>query len=225
MMEKLYRRFDILSYKRLLKMQSQKKKEFFDVDGCGLEIEIAVNYEYRCRKYIATGLKKLKEAVGNYGKFVPDRTIGSDLNVEIVLVPLDQYHLEQLLKSIKEIVNFYENFSFDENCGVHANFRADDSLKRCFYDVLLNGYDSDRFLHNKYKTDFMATASGPDGVMCYDEYIDFQKCVSSKYAGVNFLKNKLVEIRTLDMNWENIVYVIGLYERAKALLYEKNEAV
>lgn len=224
-MEGIYRKRDLFKYKRMLNFKNSKKKEFFDVDGCGLEIEIAMTYEYRCRKYIETGLAKLKEAVGDYGKFVADRSIGSDLNIEIVLVPLDTVRLREVFSAIKEVVDYYDNLMFDENCGVHANFRADDALKRCFYEVLLSGYDSKRFRHSKYKTDFIENAVREDRTLTYDEYIDFQKRVSAKYAGVNFLKEKLVEIRTLDLNFDNIEYVIGLYDRARDLLFAGNEAV
>jgi hypothetical protein len=200
-------------------MQDDDKKEFFDMDGCGLEIEFGVFYERRCRTYIETGLRKMKELVGKHGKFVPDMTIGQDFNVEIVLLPLGKEPLQQLFMEIKSIIDFYENFLFDENCGIHANFRADDNLKRAFYGVLVNGgYDSSRFIHSKYKMDFMDIVRKADGdLMTYDEYIDFQNRIGAKYAGVNFLKNNLVEFRTLDLNWDDIEYVYDLYERAKQL--------
>ena len=208
--------FDLLRYKRLLNMQNDDTKEFFNVDGCGLEIEFGVYYEKRCRHYIENGLKMLKTAVGRNGKFVPDMTIGSDLNVEIVLNPFEKCELGTLFHTIKEIIDFYENFVFDDNCGVHANFRADDELKRTFYDALVSMYDSDRFIHSKYKTNFLDIVKREDdSCMCYDEYIDFQKSVSGKYAGINFLKENLVEFRTLDLNWDDIEYVIDVYENAK----------
>lgn len=210
---------DIMRYKRLLKMQSDDVKEYFDVEGCGLEIEFGISYERRCRHYIETGLKKMIDAVGSYGKFVPDETIGHDLNVEIVLIPLENQILKELFLSIKGIIDYYENFVFDDHCGIHANFRASEGLKRSFYQVLVDGgYDADRFSHSKYKTDFMDIAlMHNDKVMSYDEYVGHQNRISAKYAGVNFLKKNLIEFRTLDLGWENVEYVIGLYEKAKQL--------
>ncbi len=75
-------------YKQILKMKKAGVKELFDLDGCWLEIEFGVFYERRCRSYIATGLRKMVGVVGAHGKFVPDMTIGRDLNVEIVLRPM-----------------------------------------------------------------------------------------------------------------------------------------
>jgi len=220
--ERLIQRRDERLYKRILKMKSDDVKEFFNRDGCGLEIEFGVNYERRCRSYIETGLRKMKDTVGNYGKFVPDMSIGHDFNVEIVLVPLLKEPLKRLFFEIKSIIDFYENFLFDENCGIHANFRADEKLKRTFYSVLVNGgYDSARFIHSKYKMDFMDIVRKPSGeLMSYDEYFTHQNRVSAKYAGVNFLKDRLVEFRTLDFNWDDIDYVYDLYERAKLICEE-----
>lgn len=224
--ENYYKAIDLRRYKKLLKMQDQHKKEFFDVDGCGIEIEFGVVYEYRCRKYVETGLKKIKDAVGNYGKFVPDRSIGRDLDVEIVLIPLEKQMLKGLFLEIQEIIEYYENFIFDDFCGIHANFRASDALKRYFYEVLVSGgYDSSRFSHTKYKTDFMDIVRKKDGTQrSYDEYVTHQKNISAKYAGVNFLKDNLVEFRTLDLNWDDIEYVIDLFEEAKRQFFEREIA-
>ncbi len=212
-------KLDVKKYKKILQMVSDDDKEFFQSDGCGLEIEFGMQYERRCRYYIATGMRKIKAIVGNNGKFVPDMTIGNDLNVEIVLVPLMKEPLKKLFLEIKSVLDFYENFVFDSNCGIHANFRANDKLKRAFYSVLVNGgYDSSRFIHSKYKMDFMNIARKAKGeLMTYDEYISFQNRVSAKYAGVNFLKDELVEFRTLNLNWDDIAYVYDLYEKAKQL--------
>jgi hypothetical protein len=233
--DRLIMAWDMIRYRHVLKMSNDNKKEFYDLDGCGLEIEFGVFYERRCRTYIETGLRKIKERVGEFGKFVPDMTIGQDLNVEIVLVPLLKEPLGRLFSEIKEIIDYYENFRFDENCGVHANFRADANLKHAFYQVLVNGgYDSSRFIHSKYKKDLMDIAAKPSGdVMTYYEYVDHQKRVSAKYAGVNFLKDHLVEFRTLDLNWDDIAYVYDLYELAKRIndshavidLFPKRDAV
>ena len=216
--EKLLRRWDLFYYKRLLKFKDDDKKDFFNKKGCGLEIEFGVKYERRCRWYIKTGLKKIKAVVGNKGKFVPDMTIGKDLNVEIVLNPLEKEELRELFFEIKEVIDFYENFVFDEHCGIHANFLADEELKEKFYDRLVNGgYDSKRFTHSKYKTDFMDIVFLEDGgVRDYKGYLDYQNRVAAKYAGVNFLKKNLVEFRTLDLKWDDIEYIINLYEEVES---------
>ena len=218
----LVQKWDAKRYKRILKMESDEVKVFYDLDGCGLEIEFGVLYERRCRSYIETGLRKMKALVGNYGKFVPDMSIGHDLNVEIVLVPLQKEPLRMLFTEIKNIIDFYENFAFDENCGIHANFRADEKLKRTFYGVLANGgYDTSRFIHSKYKMNFMDIVRKPTGdLMQYEDYVAYQNRISAKYAGVNFLKDRLVEFRTLDLNWDDIAYVYDLYERAKHICNE-----
>ena len=213
----LLKKKDLHRYSRILRMQNRHKKEFFDKDGCGLEIEFGVEYEQRCRVYIETGLRKLKAHVGQHGKFTTDPSIGSFLDVEIVLKPYDREKLKPLFDGIVDIIGFYENFVFNENCGVHANFRADDALKESFYNVLVDGrYDSERFSHSKYKADFMKTVTAPDGtIRSYTDYIKHQNTVGAKYCGVNFLKEHLVEVRTLNLSWEDICFFWDAYDEAK----------
>ena len=185
-----------------------------------------MEYEARCRVYIATGLQKLKAFVGERGKFVTDDSIGKFLNVEIVLRPFEREELEPVFSGITSILGFYENFVFDENCGLHANFRADDALKERFYRLLSDGrYDSARFSHSKYKADFNTTIRGRDGqVMSYREYLDYQHTVGAKYCGVNFLKPKLLEVRTLNLAWEDVAFFYDVYDEAKALLHQEEAA-
>lgn len=215
--EKWIKKWDMILFRRILDMKSDSVKEYFNREGCGLEIEFGIRYEYRSRHYIRAGLRKMKDLVGNKGKFVPDMTIASDFNVEIVLMPMGQEALSDLFYDIKNIIEFYQNFVFDSYCGIHANFRADENMKRKFYHILVNGgYDSKRFVHTKYKMDFMDIVNKPSGaLMTYDEYLNFQNRICSKYTGVNFLKKDLVEFRSLDLNWKDIEYVFNLYERAK----------
>lgn len=210
---------DLHKYSKILKMQDRHKKEFFDRDGCGLEIEFGVEYEQRCRVYIATGLKKLKEFVSDRGKFTTDPSIGSSLNVEIVLNPFLREQLKPIFEGIIDIINFYENFQFNEHCGVHANFRADDRVKKAYYDLLIDGrYDSERFSHSKYKADFMKTVIKPDGQKrTYDEYIQYQHTVGAKYCGINFLKPHLIEARTLNLTWDDVCFFYDVYDEAVAL--------
>ena len=211
---------DKLRFSRIVQMQDQHKKEFFNMDGCGIEIEFGVIYEHRCRVYIETGLRKMKEFVGSRGKFVPDRSIGNFLNIEIVLKPFLRDELKPIFEGIRSIIDFYDNFTFSDNCGVHANFRGDDQLKECFYDLLTNGrYDSERFSHSKYKIDFMSLCRNEDGsIKSYSEYYQHQLTVGSKYCGVNFLKPHLIEVRTLNLAWEDVEFFYDVYEEAKQLL-------
>jgi len=152
--------------------------------------------------------------VGNRAKFTTDPSIGSSLNVEIVLRPYKRKELKALFDGIVEIIGFYENFVFNENCGVHANFRADDRLKEAFYKILADGrYDSKRFSHSKYKVDFAETIVKPDGSRrTYEEYVLFQKNVGAKYCGVNFLKDNLIELRTLKLSWDDVTYFYDIYD-------------
>ena len=217
--EKLYERLDKRRYSRILNMQDGNLKEFFDKDGCGLEIEFGVEYEYRCRAYIETGLTKIKEFVGNRGKFVPDRSIGSFLNVEIVLNPFLRQDLKPIFDGIVSIINFYENFVFTDTCGVHANFRADENLKEIYYNLLADGrYDSSRFSHSKYKIDFMSIITNADGSKkTYQEYLEYQHKVGAKYCGINFLKENLIEARTLTLSWSDVEYFYDIYDEARTL--------
>lgn len=213
----LIRKKDLHKYSRILEMQDRHKKEFFNKDGCGLEIEFGVTYEQRCRVYIETGLKKLKEFVADRGKFTTDPSIGSSLNVEIVLNPFDREELKPLFDGIVEILSFYENFEFNEHCGVHANFRADDDLKMRYYNLLIDGrYDSERLSHSKYKVDFMQTITKPDGQKrSFEEYIKYQHTVGAKYCGINFLKPLLIEARTLNLSWDDVCFFYDVYDEAQ----------
>ncbi len=210
----LHRFSDFAAFRRILHIQNKHKKEFFCCGGCGLEIEFGVIYAHESARYIRTGLEKLRLCVGSDGKFVTDNTVGCDFNVEIVLDPLPEDKLEEKFKNICSILSYCENFVFSEKCGVHANFYGDEQLKRAFYDRLIDGgYKTEMFIHNKYKTDFLAVARRADGsFMDYDEYLLYQHTVSAKYTSVNFLKPSLIEFRALDLSWEKISYVIELYE-------------
>ena len=203
-------------YTRILNIQDKHKKTFFDVGGCGLEIEFGVVYEPRCRVYIATGLEKIRDFVGDRGKFVLDDSIGKFLNVEIVLRPFNREELKPIFDGIADILNFYENFVFDDNCGIHANFRGDDELKARFYGILTDGrYDSARFNHSKYKKDFNETVHNPDGsIKTYEEYLTYQNTVGAKYCGINFLKPNLIEARTLNLSWNDILFFWDAYDEA-----------
>ncbi len=205
-------------YARILKMKDRHKKEYFDMDGCGLEIEFGVEYERRCRVYIETGLIKLKEFVADRGKFTTDPSIGSFLNVEIVLKPFLREQLKPIFEGIVEIIDFYENFRFNDNCGVHANFRAEKELKKAYYELLIDGrYDSARFSHSKYKADFMKTVYKPDGqIRSFEEYITYQHNVGAKYCGINFLKHHLIEVRTLNLSWDDVCFFYDIYDEAKS---------
>lgn len=220
---RLYEFLDRHRFQRLLNMQDKHIKEFFDVDGCcGLEIEFGVIYEQRYRAYIETGLQKMKEFVGTRGKFVPDDTIGRFLNVEIVLNPFPKDELKEIFDGICSILSFYDNFIFDDFCGVHANFRADSALKESFYNILTDGrYDVSRFNHGKYRTDFISSCTKADGTLrSYSEYLDYQNTVGAKYCGVNFLKKNLVEVRTLNLCWKDVEFFIDAYEEARSCTVE-----
>jgi len=208
---------DMKEFRKILRMQSDNKryKQFFGVEGCGLEIEFGVKYDMFSSRYTKTGLEKMRAAVGNRGKFVPDITIRNDFTVEIVLNPLSTSELHEVFDRITEILYCYDNFCFDENCGVHANFLADENVKESFYNLLLAGaYDSERFIHNKYKQNILdlACRTKTGAPMNYQEFYAYQNEVCGKYVSVNFLKKRLIEFRSLKLNWEDIDYVIGLYE-------------
>ncbi len=203
-------------YLKILNIQDYTKKEYFNKDGCGLEIEFGVHYEARSSIYIGTGLKKIKEFVGDRGKFVTDESIGQFLNIEIVLNPFPRDELKPIFDGIIDILNFYENFIFDEKCGVHANFRADEKLKKTYYGLLSDGrYDSERFSHSKYKKDFNETILNPDGSKkSYEEYLEYQRNVGAKYCGINFLKPNLLEVRTLNLDWKDVEFFYDIYDEA-----------
>ena len=45
----------------------------------------------------------------------------------------------------------------------------------------------------------------------------------AKYCGINFLKPNLVEVRTLNLAWEDIKFFYDAYEEAKKLNDKENK--
>ena len=49
----------------------------------------------------------------------------------------------------------------------------------------------------------------------YNEYIDYQNMVGAKYCGINFLKNNIIEVRTLNLAWDDVCFFYDTYDEAK----------
>ncbi|MCL1912769.1 MAG: hypothetical protein FWG10_02495 [Eubacteriaceae bacterium] len=206
---------DEREFRRILRMGDDNLKSFYNLRGCGLEIEFGINYSKESSRYIKTGLEKMVNVVGDKGKFVPDITISSDFNVEIVLLPMTKEELKPLFLKICEILDFYDDFVFSDKCGLHATFLANDEEKKLFFDLMADGgYNQDFFDHNKYKVSFSELIKmTPDGsIMSYEDYLAYQNEIWGKYTSINFLKPDLVEFRSLKLSWEQIEYVYNAFE-------------
>ena len=161
----------------------------------GLEIEIAVEYQRDRYSFIRTLLKNIKKAVGDNGYFVKDGTILGAYSFEIVLDPMSVKKATKIYKKLMDIVKFSDGsicFDKEHNCGLHMNFNQYDienineSHKRL---LILMNQKSQYFEENIYKRVFYD--------FDFEEYLEFQKDIASKYVGINYLDKKLVEVRNI----------------------------
>lgn len=161
----------------------------------GFEIEISITFARERHTFIRTLLKKIKSAVGDDGFFVQDRTIVGDYSFEIVLDPMEVKKAVKIYNKILKIVAFSDgslHFDKEHNCGLHVNFNQydiediEESHKKL---MLLINQKSQYFEENVYKQNYYE--------FNFDKYVKFQKTVSDKYLGVNYLNTKLVEVRNI----------------------------
>ena len=161
----------------------------------GFEIEIAVNFDRGRYSFIRTMLKKIKSVVGENGYFTKDGTIIGDYSFEIVLDPMTIKKAVKIYRDIMRIVNFSDGsicFDKEHNCGLHLNFNQfdieniEESHQRLLF---LVHQKSQYFEENIYKRTFYKFS--------FKEYLEFQKNISDKYIGVNYLNTKLVEVRNI----------------------------
>lgn len=161
----------------------------------GLEIEIAIEYQRDRYSFIRTLLKNIKKVVGDNGYFVKDGTILGTYSFEIVLDPMSTKKAAKIYKKLMEIVKFSDGsicFDKEHNCGLHMNFNQYDienineSHKRL---LILMNQKSQYFEENIYKRVFYD--------FDFENYLEFQKDVASKYVGINYLDKKLVEVRNI----------------------------
>lgn len=192
--------FDFTSrYDKLLDIKSALKYKRnlpkIKYNYVGLEIEIAVNFTRSRHTFIRTLLKKIKSVVGDNGFFVKDNTILGDYSFEIVLDPMSIKKVCVIYKKIMDIVKFSDGsicFDKEHNCGLHMNFNQYDienineSHKRL---LILMNQKSQYFEENIYKRVFYD--------FDFENYLEFQKDVASKYVGINYLDKKLVEVRNI----------------------------
>lgn len=161
----------------------------------GLEIEIAVIYSRDRYSFIRTLIKQIIKLVGKNGYFTSDGTILGDYSFEIVLDPMSVSKIKRFYKTLLKIIDFSDGsliFDKDHNCGLHMNFNKYDVNDLEFAHkelLLLINEKPEYFDENVYKR----TLYNFD----YDQYIDFQKNVSSKYVGINYLSKKIIEIRNI----------------------------
>lgn len=161
----------------------------------GFEIEIAVNFDRSRYSFIRTLLKKIKEIVGDNGYFTKDGTILGDYSFEIVLDPMSIKKSIKIYRDIMNIVEFSDGsicFDKEHNCGLHCNFNQYDidDINEAHQRLLcLIHQKSQYFEENIYKRTFYK--------FDFNEYLEFQKNISAKYVGVNYLDKKLVEVRNI----------------------------
>lgn len=164
----------------------------------GLEIEIAVIYKRERYSFIRTLIKQIIKLVGNNGYFTSDGTIKGDYSFEIVLKPMSVPKIVKFYRTLKRIIKFSDGslvFNKSHNCGLHMNFNQYDitDINEAHQRLLLLFNEkNDYFEENVYKR----TIYNFD----FKEYLEFQKTVSDKYIGVNYLNKKIVEVRNIKVS-------------------------
>lgn len=196
-------------------------KKPVDFDYIGLEIEISVNYERERYTFIRTLLKKIKQAVGEDGYFTSDGTIIGNYSFEIVLDPLPVKRIKKIYSTLLKIMRFSDGsilMDKEHNCGIHMNFNQYDmtnpdlSHQRL---LLLMKEENEYFEENVYKQVVYNFE--------FEEYLEFQKTVSSKYTAINYLNKKLIEVRNIkvDLSASELEKVMNLL--LDAIYFDKRE--
>ncbi len=161
----------------------------------GLEIEISVNYERERYTFIRTLLKKIKNLIGENGYFVKDGTILGNYSFEIVLDPMPATKIRKVYATLMKIIKFSDgsiHFDAEHNCGLHMNFNQYDvvNIKEAHQRLLLLiNQKSKYFEENVYKRTIYN--------FNFEDYLEYQKTVSDKYTGINYLNKKLIEVRNI----------------------------
>lgn len=164
--------------------------------GYGLEIEVSAKVVRTHFMFLKAMLNNIINVINYRGNFVFDRTILGDYGFEICLDPLEKNECIKIYSKIREIIEFSGdilNVEPKNNCGLHINIKADERIKSEKFTQLFNLIDkenSDWFVFNEYKKVV--------DIESYEEYLNYQKEVSSKYLAVNLLKPNLIELRCVN---------------------------
>ncbi|MEG0799231.1 MAG: hypothetical protein RR228_00265 [Bacilli bacterium] len=185
----------------------------------GFEIEIAVEYERSKYSFIRTLLKQIKKVVGDNGYFTKDGTILGEYSFEIVLDPMSVKKVASIYDKIMKIVKFSDGiicFDKEHNCGLHMNFNQYDiediniSHKRL---LILMNQKRQYIEENIYKKLYFE--------LDFEAYLKFQKNISSKYLGINYLNKRLVEVRNIKTGLSTKAITSVMYDIINALFPDK----
>ena len=214
-------------YDRLLNIQPsygvKRIKKPVKFNYVGVELELSVSYERDRYSFIRSMLKKIIKAVGNNGYFVKDGTILGDYAFEIILDPMSIKKVKKIYSTILKIVEFSDSsivFDKEHNCGLHLNFNQydiedmDEAHKRL---LLLMSQKEEYFEENIYKRviyDFD-----------FESYLEFQRDVADKYASINYLNKKLVEVRNIKVGLTPKSLEIIMTDIINALFFDKLKQV
>lgn len=177
----------------------------------GLEIEVAVHYTRNNYSFIKKMLVNIKNIVGDNGYFVKDGTIQGEYSFEIVLKPMSINDIYKIYSNIRNIVEFSNgiiDISKESNCGIHLNFNKGDikDLKTSHKKITMftknNPEYFDTNIYKKFKFN-----------LDVNKYIEYQKTISNKYVWINYLKNKVVEIRNIkaDISPDDLSFILSKF--------------
>ncbi len=185
---------ELLDVKKAKEYKREFKNKIKD-NEVGLEIEVAVNYKRDSYSFIKKMLTKVKEAVGENGFFVKDGTILGEYAFEIVLDPMNSKDVFNIYSKIVEIVDFSSGLleiSKEKNCGIHLNFNKPSKENEVLAHKEMTAYilkNMHLFEENIYKQVKIIDE--------LDEYIIYQNEIADKYVFINYLKEKIVEMRNI----------------------------
>lgn len=181
--------------------------------GYGLEIEVSAKVARTHFMFLKAMLNNIINVINYRGNFVFDRTILGDYGFEICLDPLEKNECNKIYSKIREIIDFSGDIlsvSSDNNCGLHINIKVDERIKSEKFNQLFNLIDKNNtefFSFNEYKKII--------DVENFEDYLTYQKEVSSKYLAVNLLKPNLIELRCVnpEISMENFEILLENIEK------------
>lgn len=197
----------------------RKLADVINYDQVGMEIEVSVTLQRDKYSFIRQLLKNIKKIVGDKGYIVKDWTVIGDYNFEIVLDPLSVDEIYEFWNNLQEIIKFSQgliNVSKEKNCGIHLNFNQYDISNLHESHKRLTAYLSEKenfFEENIYKQYKF--------IWDFDEYLKYQRTISSKYLWVNYLGKRVVEVRNVKTSLNSTELVILIKKLLEALYYDR----
>ncbi len=207
-----------LEGKKIIKKYNKKYSNIFDKildidlikyqyekNLVGMKINLGTNYNLKDEKFIENTLLKLKKIVYDNGCFLRRSKVISDYSFSIILKPMEVNNLIKIYtKILKVIKNSRETIIYknDYNSSLTLRFSKIDIEK--YHKNLINYLYKNKNLFRKDKYTKILKKSS------YKKYLNKQEEFTGKYALVNYLNKRYLEVRNLKLKikTENLKEII-----------------